>query len=228
MDNLTHLTFKFDERPERDTLLLPLGEVTPDTVNTLQLKLASKIAEAKDRFVYAAVLENDNDMFMLYVPEKKYSHLPHAKSALSTLLGRIGFDQKLVCDLKFMDFNALIEFGIFKMKPDVKTYYAKKQKDLGLTVENVDLEANQPDDEWEDYSTCVKSISACVTLAAGDSSKHSAALLYPSTWIRLDGREHIQTGRFAKVTTITESRVLIGSPLTGSFQLNKEVSWSRE
>ena len=120
MDNLNHLTFKFEERPVRDTLLLPLGEVTPDAVNTLQIKLGSQIADAKGRFLYAAVLESDSGTYMLYVPDKKYTHLPQARSALSTLLTRIGFDPKLVCDLKFVDFNALIEFGLFRSKPNVE------------------------------------------------------------------------------------------------------------
>ena len=70
---------------------------------------------------------------------------------MKTLLTKTGVPPALVGTMKYVDFNALIEFGLFRGKPDVKTYIVKKQKEGPLAVENTNFKAEEPDDAWEDY-----------------------------------------------------------------------------
>ena len=153
---LPQLTFRFEDSPQRDTLVLPLGrDVGADALGSLKLQFHSQIAKARDYIAFFAVLENDNGIYLLYVPEKQYAHLPNAKSALKTILKNIGVDTNMACALKFMDLNTLIEFGIFQSdkKKEREEFTKKKDKDLPLTFENADFEAEEPDPdcEWENY-----------------------------------------------------------------------------
>ena len=158
---LPQLTFRFEDSPQRDTLVLPLGrDVRADALGSLKLQFHSQIAKARDYIAFFAVLENDNGIYLLYVPEKQYAHLPNAKSALKTVLKNIGVDTNMACALKFMDLNTLIEFGIFQSdkKKEREEFTKKKDKDLPLTFENADFEAEEPDTEeyWEEYLNTIE------------------------------------------------------------------------
>ena len=151
---LPQLTFKFEDSPHRDTLVLPLGkDVGADALGSLKLQFHSQITKVRDYITFFAVLESDNGISLLYVPEKQYAHLPNARSALKTILKNIGVDTNLACALKFMDLNTLIDFGIFRSdkKKEGKLFVNKKHKDLPLTIDNVDLEAEEPYDAREEY-----------------------------------------------------------------------------
>lgn len=54
--------------------------------------------------------------------------------------------------MRYVDLDALIEFGIFPTKPEAKTYFVKEQKDWPLNVENTNFEAAQPEDAWAAYT----------------------------------------------------------------------------
>ena len=41
------LTFTFEERPARDSLLLRLGEVNPDALDSLIVRLGSQVVDVK-------------------------------------------------------------------------------------------------------------------------------------------------------------------------------------
>ena len=87
---LPQLTFKFEDSPPRDTLVLTLGnDVGADALGSLKLQFHSQITKVRDYMTFFAVLENDNGIYLLYVPEKQYAHLPNAKSALKTRLKNI-------------------------------------------------------------------------------------------------------------------------------------------
>ena len=124
-----------------------------DALGSLKLQSHSQIAKVRDYITFVAVLENDNGMRILYVPEKQFAHLPNAKSALKTVLKNVGVDTNLACALKFMDLNTLIDFGIFQVdRKKERAYFTKqKEKDLPLTVENADFKAEEPDPDyhWE-------------------------------------------------------------------------------
>ena len=93
---LPQLTFKLEDSPQRDTLVLPLGrDVGADALDSLKLQFHSQIAKARDYITFFAVLENDNGIYLLYVPEKQYAHLSNAKSALKTILKNIGVDTNM-------------------------------------------------------------------------------------------------------------------------------------
>ena len=51
--------------------------------------------------------------------------------------------------------SCAIEFGLFRSKPNIEhkvEHVTKKQRDLSLTSENTDFEAEEPDDDaWGDY-----------------------------------------------------------------------------
>ena len=158
---LPQLTFKFEDSPHRDTLVLPLGkDIGADALGSLKLQFHSQITKVRDYITFFAVLESDNGISLLYVPEKQYAHLPNARSALKTILKNIGVDTNLACALKFMDLNTLIDFGIFRSdkKKEREHFTKKKEKDLPLTVENADFEAEEPDPEdyWEEYLNTIE------------------------------------------------------------------------
>ena len=114
-------------------------------------EIGSRILSATTRYMFAVILENDNGKYLL-VPEKKDANLSNAKSAIKRMLTKTGLPPALVGTMKYVDFNALIEFGLFRRKPDVTEYFAKKQKDLPLTIDNVEFEAEKPEDAFEDYT----------------------------------------------------------------------------
>ena len=79
-----------------------------------------------------------------FVPEKKDANLCNARSAMKTLLIRADLDPALALAMQYVDFNTLIEFGLFR-RNDAKEYFVKKEEDLPLTVENTNFQAEDPD-----------------------------------------------------------------------------------
>jgi len=144
------LTFTFEDSPPHDTLLLRLGEAGSDLTDDIQREIGARILSATKRFLFAVFLESDYGLYLLYVPEKKDANLSNARCAMKTLLTQTGHNQALSRDLKFMDFDALIEFGLFRSKPNVP-YTKKKNPALPLTVENADFEAEEPYDRYDEY-----------------------------------------------------------------------------
>ena len=121
--------------------------------DALTKELGSRMLTSKStkRYLYAVILENDNGLDRLYVPEKQERHMPNARSSISTLLKYVDLDVGLARDLKLVDFNALIEFAVLRSKPEVQTYCKKKQRDLQLAIENTDFQADEMEDAWEEY-----------------------------------------------------------------------------
>ena len=78
--------------------------------DALTKELGSRMLTSKStkRYLYAVILENDNGLYLLYVPEKQERHMPNARSSISTLLKYVDLDVGLARDLKLVDFNALI------------------------------------------------------------------------------------------------------------------------
>ena len=146
------LTFTFEDFPPHDTLLLRLGEAGSDLTDALQREIGARILSATKQILFAVILESDNGVFLLHVPEKKDANLTNAKSAMKTLLTQAGHNPALSRDLQFVDFDALIEFGLFRSKPDVMTYTKKKNPALPLTFANTDFQAEEPEDAWEEYT----------------------------------------------------------------------------
>ena len=146
------LTFTFKDLPPHDTFVIRLGEAGTVLPDAFEREIGARILSTTTRYLFAVILENDNGTYLLFVPEKKNKTLYNAKSAMNTLLTKTGLPPELVGTMKHVDFNALIEFGLFKRKPDVTEYFAKKQKDLPLTIDNVNLEAEAPEDAFEDYT----------------------------------------------------------------------------
>ena len=146
------LTFTFEDFPPHDTLLLRLGEAGSDLTDALQREIGARILSATKQFLFAVILESDNGVYLLHVPEKKDTNLSNAKSAMKTLLTQTGHNPALSRDLQFVDFDALIEFGLFRSKPDVMTYTKKKNPALPLTFANTDFQAEEPEDAWEEYT----------------------------------------------------------------------------
>ena len=58
--------------------------------------------------------------------------------------------------MKLVDFDALIDVGLFRRKPKAErevAYTAKKENDLPPTIDSTDFEAGEADNNtWEDYT----------------------------------------------------------------------------
>ena len=146
------LRLQFEDIPPHDTYVIRIGEAGAVLPNAFEREIGSRVLSATTRWLFAVILENDNGKWLLFVPDKKDHNLSNAKSAMKTLLTKTGLPISLVGAMKYLDLDALIEFGLFRSKSDVKTYFAKKQKDGPLNVKNINFEAEQPDCAFEDYT----------------------------------------------------------------------------
>ena len=74
------------------------------------------------------------------------------KECHEDIVDNTGMPPSFAGTLRYMGVDALIEFGICPTKPEAKTYFAKKQKDGPLSVENTHFEAEQPEGAWAEYT----------------------------------------------------------------------------
>lgn len=144
------ICFQFNDFPTHDTYVLCRGKAGTRLSDAFQREIGSRFLSARARWLFAVILENDNGKLLCFVPDKKDHNLHNAKSAMKTWLTRAGMPQSLVGAMKYMDIDALNECGLFRTKLQAMTCFAQQQKYGPLNIENTELEAEQPDDAWED------------------------------------------------------------------------------
>ena len=139
---MEHLSFTFKDYPPHDTIVIRLGEPGTALTDAFKREIGCRILSAT-KFLFAVILENDNGTFLVFVPYKKDANLCNARSSMKTLLLRqTGLDPALALAMQYVDFNTLIEFGLFR-RNDVKEYFVKKQDDLPLIIENTNFQATE-------------------------------------------------------------------------------------